>query len=391
MILGRIFSNLIIKFFGKSNFELITPNGKIYRLGDSSFTNPLTLHVNDWSFFGDLVLGFDLGFAKSYINSKWDCNDLTGLFKELSSSKSKINAIANYAPFKLKAIVGQRIRSTNSLNWAKRNIADHYDMSNEFFQMFLDKSMTYSCAIFRPGVNDLQLAQNYKVTQLLGKANLQSSDHILDIGCGWGKLITQAALDYGCKSTGVTLSKNQYTYCRALIQKLKLEDKVKVKLVDYRLINGKFDHIFSIEMLEAVGHNGLETFFKKCNLLIRDKGTIQIQVINIPDERYDSYRLSCDFIQKYIFPGGLLPSLAIMESTAIQNGFIIDDLVSIGPHYVKTLEQWKVNLQNNWNKIKDYGFGIKDYRRFEYYFSYCSGAFGSSHIDNHQLSISKVK
>lgn len=388
--LGRLVYKPVIRRLSGFNVDVITPDGKFHNLNKHS-SNEVTIQIKDWSFFWDVLLGFDLGFAGSYLGGKWNCDKLTELFNELSSSKATagVNKFVQWMPSKLIARIVQRVRSSNSLWWAPRNIRKHYDISNHFFANFLDKSMTYSCGVFESTQDTLEDAQERKLAGLLQKRDLKRQDHILDIGCGWGSLITKAAIDYGCKCTGVTLSKNQYEYCDALIKSLNLQNNVEILLCDYRTINGSFDHIFAIEILEAVGHGGIDVFFRKCNELLPTKGTLDIQVINVPDDRYESYRKNCDFIQKYIFPGGLLPSLAVVEQSAHTNGFSTSAISSIGKHYVPTLEGWKRNLKLNWSKIQQSGFNLKDYRRFDYYFSYCSGAFNTGHIDNHQLSFIK--
>ena len=389
--LGKKLSPLILSRFKGIGVLIETPDGAVHRLENHELDNSQTITIKKWSFFYDLLVGYDLGFAESYINEKWECTNLASLFKHLSKSSpdNSISRLSKYLPKKIKSRISQQIRSSNTLKWAKRNIEEHYDLSNEFFSSFLDPSMTYSSAIFNTNDENLSVAQNRKLETLLGNSEISENDKILDIGCGWGSLMLKAASDYNCEVSGVTLSKNQYKYASKLLQDHNLTDKTEIMLMDYRKIESKFDHIFSVEMLEAVGHKGINEFFKKCAQILNKNGTIQVQVITIPDEHYDSYRKNCDFIQKYIFPGGMLPSLGILQKSAQENGFEILKTRSLGSDYVKTLRAWRNNLYSNRKDWKDIGFDNSDYRKFEYYFSYCEGGFDSGHIDNFQISFKR--
>ena len=389
--LGKKLSPLILSRFKGIGVLIETPDGAVHRLENHELDNSQTITIKKWSFFYDLLVGYDLGFAESYINEKWECTNLASLFKHLSKSSpdNSISRLSKYLPKKIKSRISQQIRSSNTLKWAKRNIEEHYDLSNEFFSSFLDPSMTYSSAIFNTNDENLSVAQNRKLETLLGNSKISENDKILDIGCGWGSLMLKAASDYNCEVSGVTLSKNQYKYASKLLQDHNLTDKTEIMLMDYRKIESKFDHIFSVEMLEAVGHKGINDFFKKCAQILNKNGTIQVQVITIPDEHYDSYRKNCDFIQKYIFPGGMLPSLGILQKSAQENGFEILKMRSLGSDYVKTLRAWRNNLYSNRKDWKDIGFDNSDYRKFEYYFSYCEGGFDSGHIDNFQISFKR--
>jgi len=389
--LGKKLSPLILSRFKGIGVLIETPDGAVHRLENHELDNSQTITIKKWSFFYDLLVGYDLGFAESYINEKWECTNLASLFKHLSKSSpdNSISRLSKYLPKKIKSRISQQIRSSNTLKWAKRNIEEHYDLSNEFFSSFLDPSMTYSSAIFNTNDENLSVAQNRKLETLLGNSEISENDKILDIGCGWGSLMLKAASDYNCEVSGVTLSKNQYKYASKLLQDHNLTDKTEIMLMDYRKIESKFDHIFSVEMLEAVGHKGINDFFKKCAQILNKNGTIQVQVITIPDEHYDSYRKNCDFIQKYIFPGGMLPSLGILQKSAQENGFEILKTRSLGSDYVKTLRAWRNNLYSNRKDWKDIGFDNSDYRKFEYYFSYCEGGFDSGHIDNFQISFKR--
>ena len=348
------------------------------------------IQISKWSFFIDLILGKDIGLAKSYIQGKWDHADLTSLFRHLANHNSAPRSLTDLlAVNKHIAKLFQRIRSTNSIWWASKNIRFHYDLGNDFFSEFLDQSMTYSCAIFDNTHSTLLEAQQKKISTLLDKANLKEGDHILDIGCGWGGLIFRAVDRANVTAAGVTLSEQQHLYIEQLIQEKGVTEKATAQLIDYRLVEGQFQHIFSVEMLEAVGHKGIGQFFQHSAYLLDETGTLQIQVITVPDDRYDVYRNNCDFIQKFIFPGGLLPSLGTLHSAAAQSGFILSQSESIGHHYATTLRHWKSRMRHNKKKLLARGYNQEDLRRFEYYFSYCEGAFLADHIQTHQLTYIK--
>jgi cyclopropane-fatty-acyl-phospholipid synthase len=387
-IIGRLISKFVISNFRTAGVNIELPNGSF--ISSHNQPNSETISITDWSFFLDLLISYDLGFAESYLQGKWHCKNMPELFKTLSQKNGDdYSILANFAIGKVWPKLLQKIKSTNSIKWSRKNIKDHYDLSNDFFKNFLDESMTYSSAMFTETEETLQKAQQHKLTHILTLNNIKSSDHILDIGSGWGSLVTKAVKMFDCTATGVTLSENQLDYSLELVEKLGLKQSINILPTDYRNINGKYDHIFSIEMLEAVGDKGIDSFFLKCSKILKENGTLQIQVITIPDNRYETYKNNCDFIQKYIFPGGILPSLEKIRTSSFKNGFRLQKTKSIKKDYVQTLWHWRKNLHNNWNNITSFGFTDRDFRRFDYYFAYCQGAFSSGRIDNYQLTFIK--
>ena len=389
--IGRQLSSALISRFRDANLTICTPDGVVHSLGHENHEGFDPIRINDWSFFWDLLMGHDLGLAKSYLEKKWEHGNLPVLFRQLAHQADQISSVKSItlAPEKLYSKYFQRLRSSNSMWWASRNISAHYDMSNEFFENILDSSMTYSCGIFENKNNSLRQAQEQKLDVLFDNSGLEVGQRILDIGCGWGGLITRASQLHGVHATGVTLSEQQYNYFCSKNTQDDLGASQEILFQDYRTISGEFDHIFSVEMLEAVGFKGIYQFFEKCAFLLKKGGTIQIQVIIVPDERYESYRRNCDFIQKYIFPGGELPSLGVIEDAANKFGFSLNRSQSIAEDYVITLQKWRERLHINAEKIFKLGFSQRDFRRFDYYFSYCEGAFEAGHIDNFQLSYVK--
>ena len=383
--LGRLIHPLILNSMKNLPVNIKLPNGKLI---NNDSTKEIT--ICEWSTFWDLLWAYDIGFSHAFLKGKWHTDDLSGIFELLSkTNNTEYSVISGLALGKIPSIISQRIKSSNSIKRASKNIQDHYDLSNDFFQGFLDKSMSYSSAMFSEDVSSLHDGQLNKIDNLLNKAKINKSSSILDIGCGWGALITRASSEFECQSTGITLSKNQFEHSKQLISELSLGATVSVELKDYRFVDKKYDHIFSVEMLEAVGHKGINDFFHKCSQILSDEGTLQIQVITIPDERYEIYRKNCDFIQKFIFPGGLLPSLKYIQESANKFGFKLTEKTSLRTDYAKTLKFWSDNLSQNWHSLSELGFSEMDYRKFQYYFAYCEGAFSSGHIDNIQLSFTR--
>ena len=388
--IGKLLYKKVLANFSKTGIPFTTPDG-IHHVFDSESRSVDPIKVNDWSFFTDLVYGYDLGFAKSYIDGKWTHSDLTELFKYISitSGQEKRQLISKIAPLKIYSQIIQSFRVRNTRKQSRNNIKSHYDISNDFFSCFLDPSLTYSCAIYKDSSASLENAQAEKINVMIKSASVKPNDRILDIGSGWGNLPIIAASDYGAKVSAITLSENQHNYSKRKFATLGLNDAIDVQLLDYRDLSGKYNHIFSVEMIEAIGHKGIGNFFSKCASLLSTDGTLQLQVITIPDERYEAYRKNCDFIQKYIFPGGLLLPTGIIKKTASDCGFQIYRESEIGSHYPRTLITWQKNLEKNRQLIFDLGFNETDYRRFFYYFSYCAGAFKSGHISNFQFSFKK--
>ena len=388
--IGKLLYKKFLSNFSKSGIPFTTPDGTRHVL-DSGSRSVDPIQVTDWSFFTDLVYGYDLGFAKSYIEGKWTHSDLTELFEYISvtSGQEKRQLISKIAPLKVYSKIIQSFRVRNTKKQSRNNIKSHYDISNEFFSCFLDPSLTYSCAIYTDSSNSLEDAQAEKINVMMKSASVKPDDHILDIGSGWGNLAIIAASDYRAKVSAITLSENQYNYSKGKFANLGLNDAIDIQLTDYRDLSGKYNHIFSVEMVEAIGHKGIGNFFSKCASLLGTDGTLQLQVITIPDERYEAYRKNCDFIQKYIFPGGLLLPTGIIKQSASDCGFEMYRESEIGGHYPKTLITWQKNLEKNRRLIYDLGFNENDYRRFFYYFSYCAGAFKSGHISNFQFSFKK--
>jgi cyclopropane-fatty-acyl-phospholipid synthase len=347
--------------------------------------------VHRWRFFLRLLRGADVGAGESYVDGDWSTPDLVTLIRLFLANEEDLS------PPRLLGLVG-RVRDrlvhlwrSNSRVQARRNIHAHYDLSNEFYRLFLDPSMTYSAALFdRPAVG-LEEAQRQKYRLLAGWAGLQKGDHALEIGCGWGGFAEYAAGELGCRVTGITLSKEQAELARVRLQKKGLADRVEIRLVDYRDVEGSFDAVVSIEMLEAVGHRYLDDFFSVCNRVLRPGGRVVLQTISIPDQIYDRYRTGTDWIRKYIFPGGHLPSLgAIQASMARRTDFVIDRLDNIGDHYATTLRHWRRRFWIKIDEVRELGFDDRFVRMWDFYLASCEAAFLNRTIGDLQLQLSRA-
>lgn len=332
-----------------------------------------------------------VGAAEAYILGYWDTNDLvavvrffvanTNVMDDINSKKSFVASISNYL---LNAI------NKNTLRGSKRNIVAHYDLSNDFFKTFLDSKMMYSSAIFDQTYTDLESASENKLRHVCERLQLKKDDHLLEIGCGWGGLAIYAAKHYGCKVTAVTISDEQYRYAEQQIREEGVDNNVQLLNRDYRNIEGRYDKLVSIEMIEAVGHKFHETYFKKCAELLKPDGLFLIQAITVADQRYDSYKDSMDFIRRYIFPGGCLPSLTqIAQKFTATTDMQIVGVEDITHSYALTLAEWRKRFHNFYQKIQTMGFDNNFMRMWDYYLAYCEGAFRERAISTVQVLAAK--
>ena len=286
----------------------------------------------------------------------------------------------------------QRYLRRNTLKGSRRNIGDHYDLGNDLFELFLDQTMMYSCGVFQQPQATLQEASEAKLALICEKLQLKPTDHVLEIGTGWGGFAVFAAQHYGCHITTTTISRQQYDYARQRVREAGLDDRITLLCDDYRELNGSYDKLVSIEMIEAVGYRHYDTYFKKCSELLRPNGMMLLQSISIPDQRYPVAKKSIDFIQRYIFPGGCLPSVAAL-STAIarRTDMRIFHLEDIGPHYATTLHHWRERFLANIEKVRQLGYPDRFIRMWEYYLCYCEGGFRQQSIGTVQLLLTKPR
>lgn len=367
-------------------------DGTVMELGSLQNELHADVTVKDFKFYKRAFLFGDIGFAEAYMAGEWTSSDITKLLSWFllnienspTVSGSAVKSVAlNILQFANKLYHKKR---KNSLSGSRKNISAHYDLSNEFFALFLDGSMTYSSAYFTDPEHDLEQAQIQKYESLCNAAKIKQGDHVLEIGTGWGGFAMYAAKTYNCKITSVTISKQQFEFAVKRIADAGLSDKIEVQLKDYRLIEGKYDKVISIEMIEAVGAKYLNTYFDKIHQLLKQDGVLAIQAIVCPDSRFDAFKKNVDFIQKHIFPGTLLPSIAAINNAVNETGdMFMFGLKDLGKSYVQTLAEWRSRFNLNTEKIKLLGFDDEFIRKWNYYFSYCEAAFNMRNINVVQM------
>jgi len=278
----------------------------------------------------------------------------------------------------------------NTLIGSRKNIGRHYDLSNDFFRTFLDPTMLYSCGLYAGESDSCEDAQRHKIQRIIEKAHITPADHVLEIGCGWGGFAMEAVRETNCRVTGITVSGEQYKLARERVLRAGLQDKITILFQDYRHVTGLFDKIISIEMLEAVGHKYLATFFMTCDRLLKPAGRLVIQVITIPDQRYEQYRRTTDWIQKYIFPGGHLPSVTALSGVVTRHtGLLMENLEDIGTNYARTLKDWRTSFTRNMDEIKALGFDEVFRRKWIYYLAMCEAGFRERAIGDIQVVFRK--
>jgi len=369
------------------HLNLVDAKGKEHFFGDNKSFLRAKLKINNPSFCFNILTKGSSGLGEAYINGEFETKDLTSLI-ELSAKN--INVTYKFSGFfqftLLKSFLKRNIFS-NTKNRSKKNISLHYDLGNEFFSTWLDKTLTYSCGIFNSSNETLEKAQINKYNKLINMVKPKNGDKILEIGCGWGGFAEHLAKNYDIKLHCITISKKQFLFTKERIRKAGLNHKVNVQMLDYREVKNKYDIIVSIEMLEAVGEKYLDKYFStiKENLVPGGRGAIQ--AIIIKDELYNRYRNKEDFIQKYIFPGGFLPSFKSLNKLSQNSGLKIDGYQLYGSHYSNTLQKWRESFLDSWDMISRQGFNLSFKKMWDFYFSYCDAGFKSKNIDLIQFSL----
>jgi cyclopropane-fatty-acyl-phospholipid synthase len=371
--------------------ELVGPDGVLRRFGDPAHPLQARIEVRDAQFYARLLHGASVGLGESYVRGEWSSPDLVALIRLLIANRPALRRIG---PAGLAATVVDRVAHLvrgNRPGRARRNIVAHYDLSNDLYRAFLDPSMTYSAARFEHTGQDLAAAQRAKLVGIAEKARLRPGARVLEIGCGWGAFSVLAAREYGCRVTAITLSEAQFTHVRELVAREGLSEHIEVLLTDYRDLEGTFDRIVSIEMLEAVGHRYLGTYFKQVDRLLAPDGLAVVQVITLPDQRERAYRARPDFIQRAIFPGGHLPSLTSMSRAMTRESrLVVEHLENIGTHYAETLRHWRERFRAEEPRVRALGFDDTFVRLWEFYLGYCEGAFLSRYLNDLQLVLTRT-
>ncbi|MCP4002208.1 MAG: class I SAM-dependent methyltransferase [Gammaproteobacteria bacterium] len=322
-----------------------------------------------------------MGFAESYMEGEWDSNDLTHLLELMAYNMDAIeSSMKDWGLVRIWNQIQHSLRS-NTRRGSRKNIAYHYDLGNDFYQLWLDPSMTYSSGVFDEEHHDLDSAQENKYRKLAEELELKSHHRVLEIGCGWGGFAEFAARRYGCTIVCLTLSQEQLHWAKKRISQAGLSDLVEIRFQDYRDVQGKFDRIVSVEMFEAVGEEHWSGYFDQVHACLKPGGRAGLQIISIANERYDSYRNKADFIQKYIFPGGMLPSDEKLDVHIEESGLTKTGQSNFGLSYARTLELWRKEFLKNWNTIARLGYSEKFKRMWEYYLCYCEAGFKRGTID----------
>lgn len=387
----------IFKFLNaiKVGHLCLEENGRVYSFGEKKSEAKViaNIQVHSASAYTSVLSNGTIGSGEAYMEGAWSSPDLVAVIRLMVMNMQRIKRFSN--PF---SRVGLFIDSLvhllkrNSKSGSKKNISAHYDLGNEFFSLFLDSSMMYSSAVYPSTKATLEEAAEYKLALVCDKLNLNESDHLLEIGTGWGGLAVYAAKTRGCRVTSVTISKEQYELARQRVIENNLEDKVEIQLKDYRDIDGQFDKIVSIEMVEAVGYEYYSTFFKKCSHLLKENGKMFMQAITIADQRFEKEKNTSDFIRKYIFPGGCLPSIEVIaKHISRDTDMQIINTQDITLHYADTLKDWRERFFQQLNAVKSQGFDDRFIRMWDFYLCYCEGGFRERVIGTSQFLFAKPR
>jgi cyclopropane-fatty-acyl-phospholipid synthase len=366
---------------------LVLPDGSERVFGGLGEEPRAEIRVKEAEFFRTCVLYGPIGFGEAYMDGLWETDDLVGVIAWFirNADESTVLEGSGRTDVRIGLMnfahkVAHQLRP-NSRRTSRRNIQEHYDLSNEFFALWLDPTMTYSSAYWdQPGAT-LEQAQVRKYDVLCRKLRLQPSDHVLEIGSGWGGFSMHAAGNFGCRVTTVTISQAQFDEASRRIAAAGLGDKIDLRLTDYRELTGRFDKIASIEMLEAVGDKYLDGYFVQCHRLLQRKGLLGLQYITCPDAQYEVLRRGVDFIQRHVFPGSLLNSIGRVNQALNKSGdLFLHDLDDMGPYYARTLHVWRENFQGVLDAVRAQGFDDTFIRKWDYYLAYCEAAFATRHI-----------
>ena len=372
---------------------MLEENGQTYSFGQQmDDKEPIVkVAITNHVAYRQILFNGSIGVAEAYMQGNWTTPDLMSVIRIFTRNQQALSAMKNrWSRIGSGLLRIFHLKNRNSIDGSRRNIAAHYDLSNEFFSLMLDPTMMYSSAIYPyPGAS-LHEASVNKLEHICQRLDLSPEDHLLEIGTGWGSLAIHAARNYGCQVTTTTISKEQFDYATASVEKAGLQDQITVLFSDYRNLKGRFDKLVSVEMIEAVGHRFYPQFFAGCSKLLNKGGLMLLQSITIADQRYDQYRKSTDFIQRYIFPGGELPSVQVVsDQLARHSDMQIVGLEDITLHYADTLADWRKNFRANISQVRELGFDSGFEKMWEYYLCYCEGGFRERMISTVQVLAAK--
>lgn len=398
---GSFYQRLIFRMLeplGRGHLQVILPDGGVQHFGEAGrvsklylpteISNHALIRIHRSSFFKKCVLFGDIGFADSYLDGDWDSPDLTALVAWFIHNRDEAPTLSgsrrsNSARVKWLGVISRlaHLLRPNTPKTARRNISEHYDLSNKFFSLFLDPTLMYSSAKWAEPDQTLEEAQHEKNEALCRSLRLKPTDHVLEIGTGWGGWSLHAAKNYGCRVTSVTISSEQLTLARRRVSAAGLDERIDVQFCDYRELTGQYDKLVSIEMLEAVGHGYHENYADVCSRVLKPDGLLALQFITCPDNRYDEFRNGVDFIQRHIFPGSLLLSLnRVNDLLSRRGGFVLHEMTDLGHDYARTLRHWREAFQKHLLAVRELGFDTRFIRKWDYYLSYCEAAFALRNI-----------
>jgi cyclopropane-fatty-acyl-phospholipid synthase len=353
----------------------------------------VTVRVRNPRMYSDAVFGGTTGAGEAYMNGYWDCDNLTALVRLFCVNRDFMDDVdSGWSRVSAPLLKLAHRLNRNTTTGSRRNIAAHYDLGNEFFELFLDETMAYSCGIFAGPATTLHEASIAKFDAACGKLELRPGQHLLEIGTGWGGLAIHAARHYGCRVTTTTISQEQYELAREKVAREGLSDRITLLRDDYRDLSGQFDAVVSIEMIEAVGHEYLDTYFAQVSRLLRPDGAMLLQAITVQDRYYDQARRSVDFIKRFIFPGSCIPSVKVLiDAVARSTDMKLSHLEDIGPHYARTLAMWRERLMLRHAEVRSQGYPESFIRMWEYYLCYCEGGFEERTLGDVQMLLTKPR
>jgi len=369
--------------------DFVLPDGRRFRVEGRTPGPVAELDIHNPDCFARLIREGDLGFCDAYLEGWWSTPDLQALMDFVHEDNWDV-----YDGFPGMGLVRmyERLRhwlKRNSRSQAKRNISHHYDLGNEFYRLWLDDTMTYSSALFRTGQESLEAAQTQKYASMVDQLGAKPGDHVLEIGCGWGGFAEYAAKERGLRVTGLTISREQFAFAQERIARAGLQEQVTFKLQDYRDERGSYDGIASIEMFEAVGEQYWPTYFGTVRDRLNPGGRATLQVITVEDHRFEAYRNTVDFIQKYIFPGGMLPSPSVLRAEVERAGLQVLRSIEFGESYSQTLRRWHDTFNEKWEEVARMGFDDRFRRMWNFYLTSCAGAFRGGNCDVTQITIAR--
>lgn len=392
--LQRLCQKAVLKFLRSLKSDglvLKMPEGEELTFGSPHCSDPAILNVHSYEFFKRTALAGDIGLGEAFTSAEWTSpNPVRVLQFFIRNWENKTDSELPWAALGRKLNRWRHLSRANTLTNSPKNIMDHYDLSNDFFALFLDPSMTYSSGIYSSSLTSLEDAQRAKIDRIISLAQIGPNDHVLEIGCGWGGFAIRAAKTTGCRVTGITLSPSQLEEAQRRVRAAGLEKQIELKLIDYRKMSGEFDKIVSIEMLEAVGHENFDSYFSSIDRLLKKDGIAALQGITMPDHRYAAYLQGTDWIQKHVFPGGEIASVSgLSASMARSSKLSIEKLDSFPLDYAQTLRDWRKTFHERIDEVRKLGFGDDFIRTWDYYFCYCEAGFNERVISVIQLQLSR--